>query len=108
MTIRTAEADFAFKYIIIDEDAIRPFYEDGTPYKPDPLSRELRKTPSSWWWKKPNLAIHRKRAWWTRQYFSTLNDLAIKKRYRKMKYGERKKFMASVKSKSSRITPTKH
>ena len=29
MTIRTAEADFAFKYIIIDEDAIRPFYEDG-------------------------------------------------------------------------------
>ncbi len=29
MTIRTAEADFAFNYIIIDENMIRPYYEDG-------------------------------------------------------------------------------
>ena len=83
---------------VLSEEQTKAFYEDGTPYKPDPLSWELRKTPSSWWWKEPNRAIRRKRGWWTRQYFGTLNERATKMRLRKMKYGERKKFMALVKS----------
>ena len=93
---------------VLREEQTAAFYEDGTHYKADPISWKLRKDPKAHWWKKHNMDLHRKRGWWTRQYFSTLNDLAIKKRYRKMKYGERKKFMASVKNKSLRNTSTKN
>ena len=93
---------------VLREEQTAAFYEDGTHYKADPISWKLRKDPNAFWWKKHNMDLHRKRGWWTRQYFSTLNDLAIKKRYRKMKYGERKKFMASIKNKSVRNTPTKN
>ena len=93
---------------VLREEQTAAFYEDGTHYKADPISWKLRKDPKAHWWKKHNMDLHRKRGWWTRQYFSTLNDLAIKKRYRKMKYGERKKFMASIKNKSLRNTPTKN
>ena len=93
---------------VLREEQTAAFYEDGTYYKADPISWKLRKDPNAWWWRKHNMDLHRARGWWTRQYFSTLNDLAIKKRYRKMKYGERKKFMASVKNKSLRNTPTKN
>ena len=93
---------------VLREEQTAAFYEDGTHYKADPISWKLRKDPKAHWWKKHNMDLHRRRGWWTRQYFSTLNDLAIKKRYRKMKYGERKKFMASIKNKSLRNTPTKN
>ena len=93
---------------VLREEQTAAFYEDGTHYRPDPISWKLRKDPKAHWWKKHNMDLHRRRGWWTRQYFSTLNDLAIKKRYRKMKYGERKKFMASIKNKSLRNTPTKN
>ena len=93
---------------VLREEQTAAFYEDGTHYKADPISWKLRKDPNAWWWKKSNMDLHRRRGWWTRQHFSTLNDLAIKKRYRKMKYGERKKFMASIKNKPVRNTPTKN
>ena len=93
---------------VLREEQTAAFYEDGRHYRADPISWKLRKDPKAHWWKKHNMDLHRKRGWWTRQYFSTLNDLAIKKRYRKMKYGERKKFMASIKNKSVRNTPTKN
>jgi len=93
---------------VLREEQTAAFYEDGTHYKADPISWKLRKDPKAHWWKKHNMDLHRRRGWWTRQYFSALNDLAIKKRYRKMKYGERKKFMASIKNKSLRNTPTKN
>jgi hypothetical protein len=93
---------------VLREEQTAAFYEDGTHYRPDPISWKLRKDPNAHWWRKCNMDLHRRRGWWTRQYFSALNDLAIKKRYRKMKYGERKKFMASIKNKPVRNTPTKN
>tara|TARA_R100000742_G_C4277972_1_gene100318 strand:- start:600 stop:1301 length:702 start_codon:yes stop_codon:yes gene_type:complete len=86
---------------VLREEQTGAFYEDGTPYRPEPVSFKLRMDPKCWWWKKPNLAIRRKKAWWTRQYFGTLNERAVKMRLRKMKYGKRKKFMALVKVKST-------
>jgi len=92
---------------VLREEQTAAFYEDGTHYRPDPIAWKLRKDPKAHWWKKHNMDLHRKRAWWTRQYFGTLNERATKMRLRKMKYGERKKFMASIKGKSSRNTFTK-
>ena len=93
---------------VLREEQTAAFYKDGTHYRADPISYKLRKDPKAYWWRKSNMDLHRSRGWWTRQHWCTLNNLSIKMRYRKMKYGERKKFMASIKNKSLRNTPTKN
>ena len=90
---------------VLHEEHTTPRYSDGTVYKPDPLSFKLKKW-RNYWWREPNISKHRKRAKYANsrsfnERWSILTKRSIMKRYRKMKYGERKKFMALVKIKSS-------
>ena len=90
---------------VLHEEHTTPRYSDGTIYKPDPLSFKLKQW-RNYWWREPNISKHRKRAKYTNsrsfnERWSILTKRSIMKRYRKMKYGERKKFMALVKIKSA-------
>ena len=85
---------------VLHEEHTTPRYSDGTIYKPDPLSFKLKKW-RNFWWREPNISKHRKRAKYSNAKWSVLTKRSIMKRYRKMKYGERKKFMALVKVKST-------
>lgn len=90
---------------VLHEEHTTPRYSDGTVYKPDPLSFKLKKW-RNYWWREPNISKHRKRAKYSNsrsfnERWSILTKRSIMKRYRKMKYGERKKFMALVKIKSA-------
>jgi len=87
---------------VLHEEHTTPRYSDGTIYKPDPLSFKLKKW-RNYWWREPNISKHRKRAKYSNsrsfnERWSILTKRSIMKRYRKMKYGERKKFMALIKS----------
>ena len=82
---------------VLHEEHTTPRYSDGTIYKPDPLSFKLKQW-RNYWWREPNISKHRKRAKYTNAKWSVLTKRSIMKRYRKMKYGERKKFMALIKS----------
>ena len=83
---------------VLSEEQTGAFYEDGTKYKPEPVSFKLRMDPNSRWWKEHNLDRHRRRGLWKKLGFRALTERAVKMRLRKMKYGKRKKFMALVKS----------
>jgi hypothetical protein len=85
---------------VLHEEHTTPRYSDGTVYKPDPLFFKLKKW-RNYWWREPNISKHRKRAKYRNAKWSVLTKRSIMKRYRKMKYGERKKFMALVKIKST-------
>jgi len=85
---------------VLHEEHTTPRYSDGTVYKPDPLSFKLKKW-RNYWWREPNISKHRKRSKYRNAKWSVLTKRSIMKRYRKMKYGERKKFMALVKVKST-------
>ena len=90
---------------VLHEEHTTPRYSDGTIYKPDPLSFKLKKW-RNFWWREPNISKHRKQAKYSNsrsfnERWSILTKRSIMKRYRKMKYGERKKFMALVKVKSA-------
>ena len=87
---------------VLHEEHTTPRYSDGTIYKPDPLSFKLKQW-RNYWWREPNISKHRKRAKYSNsrsfnERWSILTKRSIMKRYRKMKYGERKKFMALIKS----------
>jgi len=85
---------------VLHEEHTTPRYSDGTVYKPDPLFFKLKQW-RNYWWREPNISKHRKRSKYRNAKWSVLTKRSIMKRYRKMKYGERKKFMALVKVKST-------
>lgn len=92
---------------VLKEEQTSAFYKDGTPYRPDPISYKLRRE-RQYWWREPFLSRYRRRAShsWYHKSYKKLYEMMIKKQIYKMSYGERKKFMASIKVKSTTNTPT--
>tara|TARA_R100000234_G_scaffold120089_2_gene105325 strand:+ start:2569 stop:3267 length:699 start_codon:yes stop_codon:yes gene_type:complete len=85
---------------VLHEEHTTPRYSDGTVYRPDPLSFKLKKLRLIDWRRPPNISKHRRNRSFNERW-SILTKSSIMKRYRKMKYGERKKFMALIKVKST-------
>ena len=98
------EEDMEYIERVMKEEYIPPVYSNGTPYKRDAISMEMRKK-NLYWCKDPMRTRFRFKSAnsWKRKPYKVL-----KQRLVKQKYGERKKFMASIKNKSLRNTPTKN